>query len=327
MKKILLVTGAGTIGNMVAAQAVKGDQFEKIYLADVNPQREFIATLVNDPRVEVCRLDITDTTAVLPFFLEKGITHVIDTACIPHNAESRNLRAYIDVNAYGLANLLEAARLKGVDKYAYCSSNAVYDFSGPTKPDEPVNEDWPTLGPGSTLYDHTKRLGEKLVSLYRQMYGLPAASFRLTVIYGPCPALNMGSKTWFHNIIATAAMQRKLSYESIPRRRLCWMYARETANALVHAVLFEGAYPSQVYNVSSGILVGMEEIIEALKKVIPDLEVNIGLIKDVGWKFPLDISRMRQELGFTPRLTLDEAIREYVEWIWKHPQYVAGAVD
>ena len=327
MKKILLITGAGTIGNMVAAQAAKGNQFEKIFLADVNPHREFIATLMNDPRVEVCRLDITDATVVMPFFLENGITHVIDTACIPHNAESLNLRAYIDVNAYGLANLLEAARLKGVEKYVYCSSNAVYDFSGPTKPSGPVNEDWPTLGPGATLYDHTKLLGEKLVSLYRQVYALTAASFRLTVIYGPCPALNMGSKTWFHNVIATAALQRKLVYESIPRRRLCWMYARDTANALVHAALFEGAYPSQVYNVSSGVLVGIEEIIDALKKVIPDLEVNIGQIKDVGWKFPLDITRLRQELGFTPQITLDAAIREYVEWIWQHPQLVSGAVD
>ncbi|HBA54297.1 MAG TPA: hypothetical protein DCZ04_07530, partial [Syntrophorhabdus aromaticivorans] len=254
--KTLLITGAGTVGNMVAAQAAKTSRFEKIYLVDVNLHRDFISTLVDDRHVEVCRLDIKDATAVVPFFMEKNITHIIDTACIPHNADFRNLRAYIDVNAYGLANLLEAARLKGIDKYVYCSSNAVYDFSG-AKPVAPVSEDWPVLGPGATLYDHTKLLGEKLVTLYRQVYGLPAASFRLTVIYGPCPALNMGSKTWFHHVIATAATKRALSFESIPRRRLCWMYARDTANALVHAALFESDYPSQVYNVSSGILVGI----------------------------------------------------------------------
>lgn len=324
--KTLLITGAGTIGNMVAAQAAATQEFARIYLADVKPHRDFIATIVDAPQVEVCSLDITDATEVMPFFIENGITHVIDTACIPHNAAFRNLRAYVDVNAYGLANLLEAARLKGVEKYVSCSSNAVYDFSGP-KPTAPVHEEWPTLGPGATLYDHTKLLGEKLVSQYRHFFGLPVASFRLTVIYGPCPALNMGSKTWFHNVISTAAVKRALAFESIPRRRLCWMYSRDAANALVHAVLFEKDYPSPVYNVSSGVLVGIEEIVAALKKAIPDLKVSIGEIKDMGWKYPLDIIRLKEELGFTPRYTLDKAIGEYVAWIWKHPQYVAGAVE
>ncbi|HBA54296.1 MAG TPA: hypothetical protein DCZ04_07525, partial [Syntrophorhabdus aromaticivorans] len=72
---------------------------------------------------------------------------------------------------------------------------------------------------------------------------------------------------------------------------------------------------------------GIEDIVAALRKAIPELEVNIGHVKDVGWKFPLDIARLRQELGFTPQYTLNAAIREYVEWIWKYPQFVAGAVD
>ena len=318
----LLILGAGTIGNMVAAQATLKKEFDQIYLADLNPRYEFISTLVDLKKVQVCRLDITQLEQVIPFFAERRVTHVIDTACIPNTPGLKQIRNYVDVNTHGLANLLEASRLMGIKKYVYCSSNAVYDFSR-QRPDNPVKEDWPGLRIDATVYDHTKFLGERLVSEYRKVFGLNGASFRLTVIYGPCPALNMGSKTWLHKIVQAAAIEKKFHCDEIPRKRLCWMYSRDAGNALVHASLFKNEFPSAVYNVSSGILNGFEEIIEILSGIIPGLDVSIGKIQDVGWKFPLDISKLREELGFVPTFTLKEGLREYVEWIWKNPKFAS----
>ncbi len=322
MKKLLIV-GAGTIGNYIAAQAAGRPEFTGIHLVDVNPHLRFISTIVDSPKVEISRLDISEFNRVMPFFIEHGITHVIDTACIPHNEKSRDIRAYVDVNAFGLTNLLEASRLQGVEKYVYCSTNAVYDFSK-LRPQAPVPEDWPLLGEKATLYAHTKLLGEKLVSTYRKYFGLMGASFRLTVIYGPCPDYNMGSKTWIHRIVQTAAQEHRLHLREIPRKRLCWMYARDAANALIQAVLLEGSYPSEVYNISAGVLYGMEEIVQGLKKAIPDLDVQIGEIKDVGWKYPLDITKMSEEIGFRPTIDMDTALNEYVHWLWKNPEFAMG---
>ncbi|MEW6386280.1 MAG: NAD(P)-dependent oxidoreductase [Thermodesulfobacteriota bacterium] len=324
--KNLLIVGAGTIGNYTAAQALLHPEFAGIHLVDVNPHRDFIATLVDSPKVEISRLDIREFEAVMPFFMEKGITHVIDTACIPHNHESKDIRAYVDVNAFGLTNLLEAARLTKVQKYVYCSTNAVYDFTQ-KRPQAPVEEEWPTLGTKATLYAHTKLLGEKLVSTYRHYFQLDGASFRLTVIYGPCPDYNMGSKTWIHRIVQAAAQDRRIHLKEIPRKRLCWMYARDAANALLTAALLEKPFPSDVYNVSAGVLYGMEEIVQGLKKAIPDLDVNIGEIQDVGWKYPLDITKMREEVGFNPSISMDEALADYVHWIWQHPEFAGGVAN
>src|SRR4030042_2754038 len=119
--KNLLIVGAGTIGNYAAAQALLRPEFAGIHLVDVNPHRDFIATIVDSPKVEISRLDIREFEAVMPFFMEKGITHVIDTACIPHNHESQDIRAYVDVNALGLTNLLEAARLTKVQQHVHYS--------------------------------------------------------------------------------------------------------------------------------------------------------------------------------------------------------------
>jgi dTDP-glucose 4,6-dehydratase len=324
--KNLLIVGAGTIGNYTAAQALLHPEFTGIHLVDVNPHRGFITTIVDSPKVEISRLDIREFEAVMPFFMEKGITHVIDTACIPHNHESKDIRAYVDVNAFGLTNLLEAARLTKVQKYVYCSTNAVYDFSQ-KRPQAPVEEDWPALGNKATLYAHTKLLGEKLVSTYRHYFQLDGASFRLTVIYGPCPDYNMGSKTWIHHIVQGAAQDRRIHLKEIPRKRLCWMYARDAANALLTAALLEKPFPSDVYNVSAGVLYGMEEIVQGLKKAIPDLDVNIGEIQDVGWKYPLDITKMREEVGFNPSISMDEALADYVHWIWQHPEFAGGVAN
>ena len=324
--KNLLIVGAGTIGNYTAAQALLNPEFTGIHLVDVNPHRGFITTIVDSPKVEISRLDIREFEAVMPFFMEKGITHVIDTACIPHNHESKDIRAYVDVNAFGLTNLLEAARLTKVQKYVYCSTNAVYDFSQ-KRPQAPVEEDWPALGNKATLYAHTKLLGEKLVSTYRHYFQLDGASFRLTVIYGPCPDYNMGSKTWIHHIVQGAAQDSRIHLKEIPRKRLCWMYARDAANALLTAALLEKPFPSDVYNVSAGVLYGMEEIVQGLKKAIPDLDVNIGEIQDVGWKYPLDITKMREEVGFNPSISMDEALADYVHWIWQHPEFAGGVAN
>lgn len=323
MMKNLLIVGAGTIGNYTAAQASLLPEFNSIYLVDVNPHRRFISTIVDSPKVEISRMDIREFEAVMPLFLEKGVTHVIDTACIPHNHESKDIRAYVDVNSFGLTNLLEASRLAKVQKYVYCSTNAVYDFSK-ERPQAPVAEDWPTLGTKATLYAYTKFLGEKLISTYRQYYQLDGASFRLTVIYGPCPDYNMGSKTWMHRIVQAAAQDRRIHLEEIPRKRLCWMYAKDAANALLKAALQEKPFPSDVYNVSAGVLSGMEEIVQGLKKAIPNLDVNIGKIQDVGWKYPLDITKLQTEIGFTPSISMDEALADYVQWIWKNPEFAGG---
>jgi UDP-glucose 4-epimerase len=321
--KNLLITGSGTIGNMVASQASKNKEFDRIFLADINPHKRFISSLVDTSNVEIRRLNVTSFERVMPFFSENKITHVIDTVCIPNTPELRDLRLYVDVNSQGLLNLLDASRLTGVEKFVYCSSNAVYDFSR-QRPTGPVKEDWPSLRTDATIYDHTKFLGERLVAEYRRVFGLAGASFRLTVVYGPCPALNMGSKTWFHNIVMTAALTKKLNLDGVLRKRLCWMYSRDAANALIHAVLHKGNFSHDLYNVSSGVLAGVEELVECLKLTIKDLKVTIGEIKDSGWKYPLDITLLREDLGFVPSISLDDAVKEYVKWVQDNPDIAGG---
>ena len=123
------------------------------------------------------KLDIRDFSSIAPLFV--GVN------CVYHLAAKASVQASVDnplptisTQVMGTANVLEAARLSGVEKFVYSSTSACYGNRNPIPNNETMRED------PLNAYAIGKLSGEQLVKAYYPLYGLKTVAFRYTNVYG-----------------------------------------------------------------------------------------------------------------------------------------------
>lgn len=215
---------------------------------------------------------------------------------------------YARVNTEGTANLLDAAQRQGLDLFVLASSSSVYGNATPL----PAGEDAPAIVPESP-YAASKRGAELVASaMLRKTPSLRCPSLRFFTVYGPRQRPEMAITTFLRAILAgkpitvfgDGTMRRDFTHvEDIVRGVLA---AAEKAPA--------GFRP---YNLGSGAPVTLNELVEAMGKAAsrtPNVEHAPIPLGDVDATFA-DISRAREELGWSPRLTLTEGLATVVRWL------------
>tara|TARA_R110002020_G_scaffold394715_1_gene604738 strand:+ start:31496 stop:32398 length:903 start_codon:yes stop_codon:yes gene_type:complete len=172
--RALVTGGQGFIGSHVVDRLV--DLGHEVIVVDDNSAACNEEFFVN-PRAEYHKVTICDYDAILPLF--EGVKVVFHLA-----AESRIQPAILNptyaahVNVVGTCNVLQCARVQGVDRVVYSSTSAGYGL----KNEPPLREDMPKdcLNP----YSVTKCAGEELCAMYTDLFGLKTVSFRYFNVYG-----------------------------------------------------------------------------------------------------------------------------------------------
>ena len=239
---------------------------------------------------------------------------------------------YHMVNATAVGTLIEAAAAAGATRLVHCSTVGVHgDIEHP-----PANEDAP-LRPGD-IYQETKVEGEQVARDAGHRTGLPITIARPSGIYGP------GDRRLL-----------KL-FKGIARRRFVVLgsgdifYHLTYIDDLIEGFRLCGEVPAAANR--TYILAGAEvtTLNELIRKIAHHAHVAPPSVKLPVWPFwmagaaceaifvpfgiepPLyrrrvdfftksrafDISRARAELGFTPRVGLDEGIQRTLAWYREH---------
>ena len=97
-----------------------------------------------------------------------------------------------------------------------------------------------------------------------------------------------------------------------------FIYVKDFARALGKHHL-AGDLQHSIYNVGSGRASTFAEVAETVRSVIPGSEITLGRGKSRGTSC-MDISRINQELGFTPEYNLRSGVTAFVEWL-KNKKY------
>lgn len=184
----VLVTGAaGFIGARVselllaAGRRVVGvDNFDDAY--DRRLQMWRLARLRSHPRFVFRRCDVTDRAATDEVVGEAGtfdaVVHMAAKTGVRHSTDDPWV--YLETNATGTLNVLEACRRSGVAKLVLSSTSSVYG----TRNAVPFREDTDTDGPLSP-YAASKKAAEVLTRTYHNLYGLDVTVLRYFSVYGP----------------------------------------------------------------------------------------------------------------------------------------------
>ena len=309
----ILVTGAGLIGCHFAKRMADGGN--KVIVYDLSPNREYIEKIVGKNRAEIVAADMRDLPALLGALKQFKADTIVATAGLIGKRVAENSYTGATNNILGTINVLEAARLQGLRRVVYVSTFGVYDR--PKIKEGPVREDAP-IG-GHNLYTVTKVCSEHLVHSYAAQYNLDTVIIRPAGVFGRGHYLGGSTVGMVMRDLALSIIKGEpFSVDSKIYFANEYVYAKDVALALDLACNAE-APKQRIYNAGSGVVTRAADLARAARELLPKIEIKV--VGDGGGdghgEFPLDLSRSKAELGYTPQFPLKEALRDYMEELWR----------
>ena len=315
----LVTGGVGFVGaNIVKELARRG---HRVVSLDVLPPdalwQGFLGELAS--RVTFITGDILDPAGLDALRADHSISKVVHAAIFTVNRtdlETARSKDILDINLTGAGNLLELARLAGVQRFVYISSGAAYGLT--RAPDQTYNEDDPPQP--ENLYGITKFASEQLTRRYGQLHGFSTASLRVSTPYGP-----MERVTGHRSNMSTPYQWtgRMLRGEPIASDRTDYgrdyTYVLDTASAIA-AVVDAPELPHDLYNITNGHPVTGAEIQRTLAELFPEtrlVEPDAAEPAESApgpMRGPLSGYRLWHDLGWTPQFDLAAGLADYVQW-------------
>lgn len=331
MKKILVTGAAGFIGaNLVMRLLESGEPLRIVGLDNMNSYydpalKEYRLRLIEAKAArqreqggnwEFVRGSIADRELVERVFAAEGFDIVVNLAAqagVRYSIE--NPDAYMESNVMGFYNILEACRRHPVKHLVYASSSSVYGgnkkvpFSTDDRVDSPVS-----------LYAATKKSNELMAHCYSKLYGIPATGLRFFTVYGPAGRPDMA----YFGFTEKLCRGEKIQIYNFGNCRRDFTYIDDIVEGVVRVM--DGGPKSPIYNIGGGQPENLLDFVQILQEelvragVLPqdyDFEAHKELVPMQPGDVPetyADTSALERDYGFTPRTTLREGLRSFVEW-------------
>jgi nucleoside-diphosphate-sugar epimerase len=238
----------------------------------------------------------------LEFEEVRHVFHLAGKTFVPDSWESPH--GFYEANVLGTVNVLEFCRrsdaaLTFVSSYVYGTPKLL-----------PVAEDHPlqALNP----YSHTKILAEQAVCYYGSDFGVRSVIVRPFNIYGPGQVEPFLVPKLIRQALDPACDTISVS-DVLPRRD--YIHVRDVIALLISTM---AAPAGSVFNAGSGCSFSIQDLIARIgaltgypKPVHSTGALRPGEVLDV----VADVSKAGRELGWRPRITLDEGLSETVAWM------------
>ena len=306
-----LVTGvAGFIGSTLAEQLVASgadvvglDCFADYYPRAIKERN--IAGLLKGPRFTFVESTIHD--ADLRSILGDR-THVFHLAAQAGVRKSwgRDFAIYTVNNIEATQVLLEAvAGVKTIERLVYASSSSVYGDNVAM----PMKED--ALPQPVSPYGVSKLAAEQLCYLYYVNHRVPTVALRYFTVYGPRQRPDMG----FHRFLRAAIRQEPISLYGDGEQTRDFTFVHDAVGATIAAA--SKGVAGRVYNIGGGSRVSMNHILEIMTRVTGR---QLIVQRDEAQKGDMrhtyaDTSLARRDLGFAPRVGLEEGLAAEFAWL------------
>ena len=265
--------------------------------------------------LQITPLDITSLENVSKAIQDFGVKSVVHAAIRSEKGDTPLYQA-MNVNITGTINALEAAQRAGIKRVIFISSEAVYQGMTDTTP---FKEEEKLFITSDRFIPGTKKAGEILCLMYCKEYGMEAVSVRLTRVYGP---LYRGIRNLPGLMVESAVKGKPIALENYdPSEAHDIIYVKDAARAL-GLLLKTPTLRHRIYNLGYGKLTSVAEFAEAIKMLLPDTEIHLGDGPGplTSTKTPMDIntcvdiSRIRDETGFTPEFDAYRGVEHYLHW-------------
>jgi len=315
---VLITGGMGFIGlHTVRAFLDAGVDVVATYRETWRPP-SFLADEIGK-RVLYEQADVGEPGVLLGLARKHGVDGIVHLAI--HGRAMPDPGDDLRANMGKLSAVLDAARAAEVRRISLASSSAPY-FGLPYGP---FHEDDPLPMPSGISPEAFKKAWEILSMNYAVQSGLDLVNMRLSGVYGPMYAsmFNLPSRLC-HAAARGAEPDFSADRGGVPfaEDAADMTYVKDIAHGIL-AVQQADTLHHRVYNVGSGRATSNGEFVAAVNAAKPAANIAIQDGRSPSYRADarLDVSRARDELGFTPAYTHETAVADYIAWLEAgHPQ-------
>jgi dTDP-glucose 4,6-dehydratase len=331
--KILVTGGAGFIGSAFIRAAVTTTKASVVNIDKLTyaGTLESVKEVTNSPQYAFERVDICDGHALSDALNRHHPTAIIHFAAESHVDRSIDGPAsFIQTNIVGTYTLLESARqywsgldaeAKGRFRFHHVSTDEVYGALGE---DGKFIEDTP-YRPNSP-YSATKASADHLVRAWRETYGLPTLITNCSNNYGPFQF----PEKLIPLMIGCALAEKPLPVYGNGTNVRDWLYVDDHVRALM-LVLSRGRI-GETYLIGGNLECSNLSLVRQLCALLDEMRPRrngryADLIHFVAdrpghdFRYAIDASKIRRELGWSPRESIETGLRKTVEWYLENQEW------
>ncbi|HYO56631.1 dTDP-glucose 4,6-dehydratase [Archangium sp.] len=268
---------------------------------------ENLKELEGDPQHIFVRGDVANRELVEHLMGVHRIDAVMHLAAESHVDRSiLGPEAFIQANVLGTQQLLEASRVRGIQRFLMVSTDEVYGSLGPTG----YFTETSPLQPSSP-YSASKTSSDLLALAWHHTFGMNVVVTRCSNNYGRYQF----PEKLIPLMVVNALHDKPLPVYGDGANVRDWLHVEDHCSALLTAL--EKGRSGQVYNIGGNSERKNIEIVKAILGLLGKPESLIKFVKDRPGhdrRYAIDPAKIRTELGWTPAHTFEEGLRETVRW-------------
>ena len=342
MRSLVITGGAGFIGANLVHYAL-AHTTDRLVIVD---KLTYAGSLLNletplkDPRVTFVEADIANRDAMAELLAAHQPAAVLNLAAETHVDRSIDSpRPFVDTNITGTFVLLDVARAyfralepdaRAHFRFLHVSTDEVYGALGPTGR---FSEETP-YAPNSP-YAASKASADHLVRAYFHTYGLPVLITNCSNNYGPYQF----PEKLIPLMILNAVDERPLPIYGDGGQVRDWLHVEDHCEGIL--LVLEKGRAGEKYNIGGSNERTNLDIVDRICDFVDDLRpaaesrrrLKTFVADRPGHdrRYAIEATKIRHELGWTPRHTFESGLRETVRWYLDHrdwcQQIQAGRYD
>ena len=309
MSRILITGGAGFIGSHLADRLL-ADGHTVVALDNLlTGHVRNISHLVGHDRFQFIRHDVTEY-----IYVEGKIDSILHLASLPSPVDYlREPIKTLKVGALGTHKALGLARAHGA-KFLLASTSEVY---GDPKVHPQPETYWGNVNPIGPrgVYDESKRFAEAMTMAYHRYHGIDTRICRIFNTYGPRMRPDDGRVVT--NFIAQGLRGKPLTVYDDGARTRSFCYVSDLVEGMVRLLQSNEVEPVNLGNPTEMTVLQFATIVQRLigsTSEIVFIQPRDERTKDDPHIRQPDISRARQLLKWQPQVSLEDGLRQTIEY-------------
>lgn len=318
-KKILITGGAGFIGSNLCDYFLGNDNQVVCLDNFATGHRHNIEKFSSNSNFTLIEGDIRDLTTCKKAV--EGVDYVLHQAAL--GSVPRSINDPItsnDVNVSGFLNMLVASRDAQVKRFVYAASSSTYgDSKGLPKVED-------VIGKPLSPYAITKYVNELYASIFSSTYGLETIGLRYFNVFGRNQDPNGAYAAVIPKFVAQLIQHESPVINGDGLFSRDFTYIDNVIQMNEKALLTTNPEAiNTVYNTAFGDRTTLNDLVHYLKEFLSELdpaiaEVNIVYGPNRAGDIPhslASIDKAKQLLGYEPKYSMREGLKEAVAWYWK----------
>jgi dTDP-glucose 4,6-dehydratase len=313
--RLLVTGGAGFIGSsFVKRQLARGDRWSSVTVLDALTYAgnlDNLANIKDSKNFRFIKGDIRDHDLVMQELRDMDV--VVHFAAESHVDRSiQGASEFVSTNVLGTQNLLEAARLVGVEKFIHISTDEVYgSITEGSWTEESI------LLPNSP-YSASKASSDLIARAYHKTYGMDVRITRCSNNYGPNQFPEKMIPLFVTNLIDDLPVPLYGTGSNVRD----WLHVTDHCRG-IEAIIADGE-PGEIYNIGGGTELTNLELTHKVLEIMGKDDSYIRHVEDRqghDLRYSVSIEKIQNATSYSPMTDFENGLVETIDWYRKNQQW------